>query len=164
MPEKTDKKQDFKATRYIKAYLDDVTEPENPKVKLVISKKPFNPEQFTQIFMAILETYTLSLLETNSREDVFTHFNNAFGMFLNKLVPEDEHYSLSASHKKFKKRTDSILNKPEDKKDTETARFAAYLLTRDILTQEVGLAPESADLILNRRLGLVPKPKKNVRE
>ena len=126
-------------------------------VKVKFKGDFFTPEEFTSIFMAILEDYTMSLLQTNSKEAVFEHFNNVFGIFLNKLVPEDEHYSLSKSHKKFKKVVDSTLsqeNTPEVQKSTEDNRFAAYLLCRDILTHEIGLTDEAAYTLLRKRLFL----------
>jgi hypothetical protein len=149
--------QKFNNARYIKVFLDD-TDPKNPKVKTVFSKKPFSPEQFTHIFMGILESYTASLLESNSNEAIYEHFNNVFGIFLSKLIPQDKIYEKDPSHKEFKAIVDNTLAKPNDeenKKATDDNRFAAYLLSRDILTNEVGLTPESADLILNRKLGLL---------
>lgn len=149
--------QKFNSSRYIKVFLDD-TDPKNPKVKTVFSKKPFSPEQFTHIFMGILESYTASLLESNTNEAIYEHFNNAFGIFLSKLIPQDEIYEKDPAHKEFKQHVDDTLGQPNDednKKATDDNRFAAYLLTRDILVSEVGLTPESADLILNKRLGLL---------
>ena len=149
--------QKFNASRYIKVFLDD-TDPKNPKVKTVFSKKPFSPEQFTHIFMGILESYTASLLESNTNEAIYEHFNNAFGIFLSKLIPQDKIYEKDPAHKEFKQHVDNTLGQPNDednKKATDDNRFAAYLLAREILVSEVGLTPESADLILNRRLGLL---------
>ena len=106
----------------------------------------------------ILETYTVGLLEKNTKEKVFDHFNNVFGIFLNKLVPEAEHYKLSKSHKNFKKNMDKILDRPEteeDKKWSEDVKFAAYLLAGDILQKELGMTADTANLILNKRLGLI---------
>lgn len=151
----------FSMTRYIKVYLDD-NDSNEPKVKTVFSKKPFSPEQFTQIFMGILESYTVSLLETNSNEQVFEHFNNIFGIFLNKLLPADKIYEKSESHKAFKDAVDETLgaeNTEEVQRETEDNRLAAYILCRDVLVNEIGLTEESADLILNRRLGLLNSPK-----
>ena len=155
-----EKEQKFAITRYIKVYLDD-TDPNNSKVKTVFSKKPFSPEQFTSIFMGILESYTASLLETNSQEQIFEHFNNAFGIFLNKVLPADKIYEKSEAHKEFKEVVDNTLgaeNSEEVQKETEDNRLAAYLLCRDVLVKEIGLTEESADLILNRRLGLLNAP------
>ena len=58
------------------------------KVKVEFSNGYWTPEQFTCVFMAILESYTLGLLQTNEREDVYKHFNNAFGTFLAKILSE----------------------------------------------------------------------------
>ena len=87
----SESQEKFNSKRYIRAQLDD-SNPEEPKVRVTFSKKPFTPEQFTHIFMGILESYTVALLETNTNEQVFEHFNNAFGIFLNKLLPADEIY------------------------------------------------------------------------
>ena len=131
---------------------------DDTKVKVDFHGGVFTPEEFTSLWMAVLETYTVGLLEKNPKEKVFDHFNNVFGIFLNKLVPEAEHYELSKKHKDFKKNMDKILSRPEteeDKKWTEDVKFAAYLLAGDILQKELGMTADSANMILNRRLGLV---------
>jgi len=131
---------------------------DDTKVKVDFHGGVFTPEEFTSLWMAVLETYTVGLLEKNTKEKVFDHFNNVFGIFLNKLVPEAEHYNLSKNHKKFKKNMDKILSRPEteeDKKWTEDVKFAAYLLAGDILQKELGMTADSANMILNRRLGLM---------
>lgn len=151
------KSQKFEYSRYIKAFLDDST-PESPRVRLIFSKKPFSPEQFTHIFMGILESYTAGLLETNSNSQVYEHFNNVFGIFLSKLVPQDEIYEKDPHHKALKDVVDQTLAQPntdEVKAETNENRFAAYLLARDILTTDAGMTEESADYLLGRRLGLV---------
>lgn len=133
---------------------------DDTQVKVEFHGGAFTPEQFTSLFMAVLETYTLGLLETNTPEDIFKHFNNVFGIYLNKLVPEAKHYDLSKAHKEFKEDVDSILDKPlteEDKRENEDNRFAAYLLTRDILIKDIGLTEESADVLLNKRLNFGTK-------
>lgn len=130
---------------------------DDTKVKVDFHGGVFTPEEFTSLWMAVLETYTVGLLKKNSKEKVFDHFNNVFGIFLNKLVPEADHYKLSKNHKKFKKNMDKILSRPEteeDKKWTEDVKFAAYLLAGDILQKELGMTADSANMILNRRLGL----------
>ena len=130
---------------------------DDTQVKVEFHGGAFTPEQFTSLFMAVLETYTLGLLKTNTPEDIFTHFNNVFGIYLNKLVPEAKHYELSKAHKEFKGDVDAILDKPlteEDKRENEDNRFAAYLLTRDILIKDIGLVEETADMLLNKRLNL----------
>lgn len=132
---------------------DDVTH-----VKVSFNNGVFTPEEFTSLFMAILETYTVGLLEKNSPEAVFTHFNNVFGIFLNKIVPEKDHYKLSKPHKEYKEHVDATLGREstlEDKKYSEEVRMAAYLLAGDILTKEVGLTADAANLLLNTRLGLL---------
>lgn len=164
MPNSQTTTEKFHNTRYIKAYIDD-TNPENTKVKTLFSKKPFTPEQFTQIFMGILESYTLSLLETNDHEQVYDHFNHVFGIFLNKLLPADKIYEKDASHKEFKAIVDDTLGQEDSEaiaKATEDNRLAAYILCRDILVTDIGLTEESADLILNRKLGLLNSPKENI--
>ena len=131
---------------------------DDTKVKVDFHGGVFSPEEFTSMFMAVLETYTVGLLEKNSREAVFKHFNRVFGIFLNKIVPEKDHYKLSKEHKKFKKHVDATLGRAEteeDKKYSEDVRMAAYLLAGDILTKEVGMTPETADMLLNSRLGLL---------
>ena len=130
---------------------------DDTQVKVEFHGGAFTPAQFTSLFMAILETYTLGLLKTNTPEDIFKHFNSVFGIYLNKLVPEHKHYDLSEAHKEFKDDVNSILDKPlteEDKRENEDNRFAAYLLTRDILIKDIGLTEETADMLLNKRLNL----------
>lgn len=147
-------------THYFKAYLAEVRNPENPddvvsQTKVEFSKNPISPEQFTPLFMGVAEAYAEQLLTNNTPESVYQHFNNAFGIFLRKLVPEEHIYASSEEHRSFKEHTDATLGKPFDEKDTEENRLAAYLLAKDILTHEIGLTEESADLILNKRLGLL---------
>jgi hypothetical protein len=147
-------------THYIKAYLAEVPNKENPndivsQTKIVFSKSPISPQQFTPLFMGIAEAYAEQLLTNNSPESIYEHFNNAFGIFLRKILPEEKIYALSKPHMDFKEHVDQTLSQPEDKIDTENNRLAAYLLTKDILTKEVGLTEESADLVLNKRLGLL---------
>lgn len=149
-----------KYTHYFKAYLAEVKNPDNPKdvvsqTKVEFSRRPISPDQFTPLFMGVAEAYAEQLLTVNSQEAVYQHFNNAFGIFLRKLVPEDYIYDNSEEHKAFKEHTDSTLGAEFDQRDTEENRLAAYLLAKDILTHEVGLTEESADLILNKRLGLI---------
>lgn len=156
-------------TKFFKAYLaeDHTVTPDEDggefhqnlcRTKVVFSKEPFTPAQFTPLVMGVLEAYAEQLLTNNDPESVYQHFNNAFGTFLRKLVPEDYVYEHSAAHKAFKEHADGALNQPEDRRDTEENRLAAYLLARDILTEEAHFSEETADLILNRRLGLLPTP------
>lgn len=127
---------------------------DDTKVKVNFYGGVFSPDEFTSLFMAVLETYTASLLETNNRRSVYEHFNKVFGIFLNKILSEEEIYDTDFVHKKFKENTDKILREEtaEDRKATEENRFAAYLLARDILVKEMGLSEDSADLVLNKRL------------
>ena len=128
------------------------------KVKTTFSKEPFTPEEFTCLIMALLESYTERLLVNNDRKAVYEHFNNAFGIFLNKILPEEDIYKVSEAHKEFKENADKILDRPlslEEAKEDETNRMAAYLLAGDILQKELGLDRDSVDLILNKRLNLI---------
>lgn len=157
---KANTKSKAKYTHYFKAYLAEVKNPDNPtdivsQTKVEFSKNPISPDQFTPLFMGVAEAYAEQLLTNNDPVAVYQHFNNAFGIFLRKLVPEDYIYDNSEEHKAFKEHTDSTLGAEFDQKDTEENRLAAYLLAKDILTHEVGLTEESADLILNKRLGLL---------
>ena len=131
---------------------------DDTKVKVDFHGGVFSPEEFTSLWMAVLETYTVGLLEKNTKEKVFQHFNNVFGIFLNKLVPETDHYKLSKPHKEFKKSVDKTLGREEteeDKKYSEDVKFAAYLLAGDILQKELGMTEDSVNLILNQRLNLI---------
>lgn len=134
---------------------------DDTKVKVTYHGGIFSPTEFTSLFMAILESYTEGLLATNTREDVFKYFNNVFGIFLSKILPQEKRYDISKKHKEFKEIVDGTLGREateEDKMDAEENRLAAYMLCADILVNEVGLTKESADLILNRRLGLLKTP------
>ena len=131
---------------------------DDTKVKVDFRGAVFSPAEFTAMFMAVLETYTESLMETNSNEAIFEHFNRVFGIFLAKLVPPDRIYELDTTHKRFKNLLNKTLGQKSTKrvkKETEDNRFAAYLLCRDILIKEIGLTEDSADVILNKRLGTV---------
>lgn len=157
---KANTKSKAKYTHYFKAYLAEVKNPDDPKdvvsqTKVEFSKNPISPDQFTPLFMGVAEAYAEQLLTNNDPVAVYQHFNNAFGIFLRKLISEEDIYALSKEHQEFKEHTDNTLGKPFDEKDTEENRLAAYLLAKDILTHEVGLTEESADLILNKRLGLL---------
>lgn len=135
---------------------------DDTKVKVDFHGGVFSPEEFTSLFMAILETYTKGLLEVNTNEQVFNHFNRCFGIFLNKIVPAEKHYELSKDHKEFKEAVDSTIGRKEtekDKLDTETNRLAAYILAKDILMEDAKMTEETVDLLLNRRMGLLKTPK-----
>lgn len=155
--EKTSKKTT--PSRYFKAYLREVPNEETgtveSQVQCLFSKKPFTSEQFISLVMGVMEAYAQQLLTNNTPEAVYDNFNYAFGTFLSKLVPAEYIYEHSESHKKFKEHVDSTLAQPADIKDTEDNRFAAYLLCHDILTKECGMTHDSANIILNRRLGTI---------
>lgn len=143
-------------SRYFKAYLREIPNANGEmesQVQCLFSKKPFSSEQFMSLMMGVMEAYAEQLLTSNTREAVYDNFNHAFGIFLAKLVPQDYIYENSEEHKKFMEHVEATLGKDADIKDTEDNRFAAYLLCHDILTKEVGLDHDSANLILNRRLG-----------
>ncbi len=144
-------------TRYFKAYLKEIENKDTGNIESQVScsfsKKPFTAEQFISLMMGVMEAYAQQLLTNNSPEAVYDNFNSAFGIFLAKLVPQDYIYEHSEEHKKFKEHVDSTLGSEADEKDTDTNRMAAYMLCHDILTKEVGLDADSANLILNRRLG-----------
>jgi hypothetical protein len=132
---------------------------DDTKVKVSFYNGTFTPEEFTAVIMGLIETYTEGLLEKNAKEDVYDHWNRVFGIFLAKILPPKDIYSRDPSHKELKDLADDTLGRPEDPKDTEDNRFAAYLLARDILIKDVGLDEKSADILLNERLGLVaPDP------
>lgn len=133
---------------------------DDTKVKVDFTGGSFTPDEFTAMFMAILESYTVGLLETNTNEAVFNHFNRVFGIFLNKILPEEEIYKKSSAHRKYKRNVDKILSRkltPEEQKETEDNRLAAYLLARDILINDAHLDEESVDLLLNKRLNNIEK-------
>lgn len=143
-------------SRYFKAYLREIPNENGEiesQVQCLFSKKPFSSEQFLSLMMGVMEAYAEQLLTSNTPEAVYDNFNHAFGIFLAKLVPQEYIYEHSEEHKKFMEHVEETLGKEADLKDTEDNRFAAYLLCHDILTKEVGLDHDSANLILNRRLG-----------
>lgn len=158
METKSNKKKAETPSRYFKAYLRESKDKNGnveSEVKCVFSKKPFSSEQFFSLMMGVMEAYAEQLLTTNAPEAVYDNFNHVFGTFLSKLVPADYIYEHSEEHKKFKEHVDDTLAKPADVKDTEDNRFAAYLLCHDILTKEIGLDHDSANLLLNKRLGTI---------
>ena len=143
-------------SRYFKAYLREIPNESGEtesQVQCLFSKKPFSSEQFMSLIMGVMEAYAEQLLTNNTPEAVYDNFNHAFGIFLAKLVPQEYIYEHSEDHKKFMEHVEETLGKEADLKDTEDNRFAAYLLCHDILTKEVGLDHDSANVILNRRLG-----------
>lgn len=151
------KRKDAKPTRYFKAYLREVENKETgnieSQVQCSFSSQPFTAEQFISLVMGVMEAYAQQLLVSNTPEAVYDNFNSAFGIFLAKLVPQDYIYEHSEEHKKFKEHVDNTLGGEEDTADTQSNRIAAYMLCHDILTKEVGLDENSANLILSKRLG-----------
>jgi hypothetical protein len=133
---------------------------DDTKVSVSFKGAMFTPEEFTSVFMGVLEEYTKGMIAANgqgSEGAVYDHWNRVFGIFLSKILPESKIYERDPAHKELKERADAILRGGEaDPAD----RMAAVMLCRDILTKEVGMDEASADLILDRRLGLMA-PKKN---
>ena len=133
---------------------------DDTKVKVRFQGGMFTPEEFTSVFMGVLEEYTKGMIAANgqgSEKAVYDHWNRVFGIFLSKIVPEGMIYERDPAHKALKEHAEATLVGGEaDPAD----RMAAVMLCRDILTKEVGMDEASADLILNRRLGLVA-PKKS---
>ena len=145
-------------SRYFKAYLREIPNENGEiesQVQCLFSKKPFSSEQFMSLIMGVMEAYAEQLLTNNTPEAVYDNFNHAFGIFLAKLVPQEYIYEHSEEHKKFMEHVEDTLGKEADLKDIEDNRFAAYLLCHDILTKEIGLDHDSANVILNRRLGTI---------
>lgn len=129
---------------------------DDTKVKVTFMGDFFTPQEFTSLVMAVIESYTEGLLQTNDRKAIHDHWNNVFGIFLNKLLSEKEIYENSEKHKEFKEIVDKTLGQEETeevKSSTEDNRLAAYLLARDILL-ETGMAEDVVDGLLNKRLGL----------
>ena len=154
----TDKKKASKAIR-VSIKDSDVT-----KVRVSFTGDGmFTVEEFTALFMGVLEEYTKGMIKANQPDGegkVYDHWNRVFGIFLSKILPEKRIYDRDQAHKELKELAEDTLSQPEDAKENAANRLAAYTLARDILTEEVGMTGESADLILNRRLGLLPpKPK-----
>lgn len=130
------------------------------EVRVSFKGAMFTPEEFTSVFMGVLEEYTKGMIAANgqgSEGAVYDHWNRVFGIFLSKILPEKEIYERDPAHKELKELAEATLVGGEaDPAD----RMAAVMLCRDILTKEVGMDEASADLILGRRLGLMA-PKKN---
>lgn len=149
-----------KRTKAIRVAIKDA---DDTKVKVSFyGDSMFTVEEFTAMFMGVLEEYTKGMIKANGEVPVYDHWNRVFGIFLAKILPEKKIYERDESHKELKRLTEETLGQPENKKDTEDNRLAAYMLCRDILIKEVGMDEPSADLILNRRLGLVAPKKEHV--
>ena len=129
---------------------------DDTKVKVSFIGDFFTPQEFTSLTMAVIESYTEGLLQTNDRKAIYDHWNNVFGIFLNKLMSDKEIYENSEKHKEFKDMVDKTLGQEETeeiKSSTEDNRLAAYLLARDILLG-TGMAEDVVDALLNKKLGL----------
>ena len=130
---------------------------DDTKVKVTFIGDYFTPQEFTSLYMALLESYTESLLQTNDRKSIYDHFNSVFGIYLNKLLTDEEIYATSKIHKNAKMVIDETLGKEETedvKKSTEDNRLAAYILARELLI-EAGITEETADALIARKTGLI---------
>ena len=165
---KVTQRKDIKPSRYFKAYLKEIENKETGKIESQVqcsfSAKPFTAEQFISLVMGVMEAYAEQLLVNNSPESVYDNFNNAFGIFLAKIVPESYIYEHSEEHKKFKEHVDNTLGGEEDDASNQANKLAAYMLCHDILTREVGLDEDSANLILSKRLGTLKVGEDNAKE
>lgn len=133
---------------------------DDTKVKVSFFGGVFTPQEFTAVFMAVLEAYTEGLLQTNARVDVYDHWNSAFGMFLRKILPEESVYERDDAHRRVKEEVDATLGAEFDEKDSARIRAAAYMLAEDVLVHQAGMTPESAQYMLNVRMGTLKAPKK----
>lgn len=157
---KKNKKKDVKGMKWIigeKAMRVVLNNGDDTKVKVTFIGDYFTPQEFTSLYMALLETYTEALLQTNDRKDVYNHFNGVFGIYLNKLLSDKEIYDTSKAHQEAKKVIDKTLGQPETeeiKASTEDNRMAAYILARELLL-EAGLTEETADALIAKKLNLI---------
>jgi hypothetical protein len=114
----------------------------------------YTPEEFTSLFMAILDTYTEALLQTNERKQVYEYWNNVLGTFLGRIIPANEIYETSDDHKKLKEVVDKTLKtkptKKNEKKTTEN-RLAAMVLAKELML-EAGLTEETVDMMLSKKI------------
>jgi hypothetical protein len=114
----------------------------------------YTPEEFTSLFMAILDTYTEALLQTNERKQVYEYWNNVLGTFLGRIIPANEIYETSEDHKKLKEVVDKTLKtkptKKNEKKTTEN-RLAAMVLAKELML-EAGLTEETVDMMLSKKI------------
>lgn len=130
---------------------------DDTKVKVTFQGDMLTPDEFTSLYMALLESYTESLLQKNDRKSVYEHWNRVFGIFLNKILTKEEIYNTSSEHKDFAEIVNSTLGQPETeevKYATEDNKLAAMLLARDIMI-EAGLTEDTVDALLNKKMGLV---------
>ena len=114
----------------------------------------YTPEEFTSLFMAILDSYTEALLQTNERKQVYEYWNNVLGTFLGRIIPANEIYETSEDHKKLKEVVDKTLKtkptKKNEKKTTEN-RLAAMVLAKELML-EAGLTEETVDMMLSKKI------------
>jgi len=130
---------------------------DDTKVKVTFQGEMLTPDEFTSLYMALLEAYTESLLEKNERKAIYEHWNRVFGIFLNKILTDKEIYEASDKHKEFKKVVDDTLGAPETesvKAENEDNKLAAMLLARELMI-EAGLTEDTVDALLNKKMGLV---------
>jgi hypothetical protein len=114
----------------------------------------YTPDEFTSLFMAILDSYTEALLQTNERKQVYEYWNNVLGTFLGRIIPANEIYETSDDHKKLKEVVDKTLKtkptKKNEKKTTEN-RLAAMVLAKELML-EAGLTEETVDMMLSKKI------------
>lgn len=114
----------------------------------------YTPEEFTSLFMAILDTYTEALLQTNERKQVYEYWNNVLGTFLGRIIPANEIYETSEEHKKLKAIADKTLKTKATKKNEKQTlenRLAAMTLAKEIM-MESGLTEASVDMMLSKKI------------
>lgn len=114
----------------------------------------YTPDEFTSLFMAILDSYTEALLQTNERKQVYEYWNNVLGTFLGRIIPANEIYETSDDHKKLKEVVDKTLKtKPTKKNEKKTAenRLAAMVLAKELML-EAGLTEETVDMMLSKKI------------
>ena len=114
----------------------------------------YTPDEFTSLFMAILDSYTEALLQTNERKQVYEYWNNVLGTFLGRIIPANEIYETSDEHKKLKEVVDKTLKtKPTKKNEKKTAenRLAAMVLAKELML-EAGLTEETVDMMLSKKI------------
>lgn len=149
---KSQKKKDVKAIRAAIKGSDD------EHVRVSYFNGVPSPADFTSMLMALLDSYSNGLLETNSREAVFDHWNAVFGAFLHRILPEEEIEKRDARHKEFVESVDATLGAEFDPADSDRVKAAAYVLAGQILT-DAGMDPDSVNVLLNRKAGRLAAPK-----
>ncbi len=147
-------KKDVKAIRAAIKGSDDT------RVKVSFFNGVPSPAEFTSMLMALLDAYSNGLLETNSREAVFDHWNAVFGAFLHRILPEEEIERRDERHREFVESVDEALGGEFDAADADRVKAAAYVLAGQILT-DAGMDPDSVNVLLNRKMGRLSAPKGN---